>query len=148
VISLFRSYCKYLVRAKILPAERYELVNHHLKRKQHVYLKDFALTINQFQEFCDFQDWPHWIKRNMDYFLCNCLLGGLRWGDFKNLNFEEIDLMQKNVSVFSRKGKKQLNFPIYDFCFNIIRKYNPHDKINHTKHKIFPELNNLNVFNR
>jgi len=49
----------------------------------------------------------------MDYFLCNCLLGGLRWEDFKNLNFEEIDLMQQHVRVFSRKGKKELNFTIF-----------------------------------
>ena len=95
VVSLFKSFCKYLVRVRLMCAEKFFLVNYHLKRKQHENMKDFALTIEQLQEFHEFEDWPFYIKRNMDYFICNCLLGGLRWDDFKKLNFQEIDLFKK-----------------------------------------------------
>lgn len=146
MVSVFKMFVRYLVSNRLLPEEKYGVVNFHLKRKEYENNKDFALSIKELQALYDFNDLTPAVKRNLDYFICNCLLGGLRWSDFKNLSFKEIDMMNRRVEVHTSKTRKKLKFPIFDFCYQIIKNYNP--EVFNTEQRAFKELNNLNVFNR
>ncbi|WP_161947789.1 tyrosine-type recombinase/integrase [Rufibacter ruber] len=145
-ISVFKMFMAHLKSTGSLTQRNYDLIRASLQSRDYENSKDLALTVEQLNALLHFNDLTPAVKRNLDYFICNCLLGGLRWQDFKNLTFGNINMISKNVSVHTSKTRKKVEFPVYDIVYNLIRKYNP--AVDEPNQKVFKELNNLNVYNR
>lgn len=128
-VATFKNFCKFLFLEKKISSDKFLLIRLTLKVSTYENLTDFALSLKELAAFAKFEFRQKRQNKNRDAFVANCLVGGLRFSDFSRLTIGDCDFGKKEITIYTKKTKKQVTIPMHPIVEELILRHN-HDRYN------------------